>query len=77
VRTADELSALLERHRDRLEPETVALVEQNLRTIEQALREAEAALLADPASPALHEMILATHKKKVEVLRWANDLVRG
>ncbi len=77
VRTADELSALLERHRDRLEPETVALVEQNLRTIEQALREAEAALLADPASLALHEMILATHKKKVEVLRWANDLVRG
>jgi hypothetical protein len=77
VRTADELSALLERHRDRLEPETVALVEQNLRTIEQALREAEVALLADPASPVIHEMILATHQKKVEVLRWANDLVRG
>ncbi|HEX6587579.1 MAG TPA: zf-HC2 domain-containing protein [Longimicrobiales bacterium] len=77
VRTASDLQAVLERHRDELSPETIELVERNLRTIEQALREADEALRADPSSPVLLEMILATEAKKVEVLRWANSLVRG
>ena len=77
VRTADELAALLELHRDELEPETVALIERNLQTIDQALREADAALRADSASPVIREMILANHAKRVEVLRWANSLIRG
>ena len=77
VRTAEDLSALLERHRDELAPETIELVERNLRTIDRALREADEALRADPSSPVLLEMILATEEKKVEVLRWANSLVRG
>lgn len=76
VRTAEELSALLERHRGSLAPETVRLVEENLRTIDQALSEAEAALRADPASSVLHELILDTHERKVEVLRWAESLAR-
>jgi hypothetical protein len=77
VRSAAEQAALLERHRDELAPETVALVEQNLRTIERALAEAEAALRADPASPVVRELILATEEQKVDVLRWANALVEG
>ena len=77
TRTADELAAVLQRHRDELSPETVALVEENLRTIDRALGEAEAALRADPASPAVRELILATQEHKVDVLRWANSLVRG
>ena len=64
-------------HRDELAPETVALVEENLLTIDRALGEAEAALRADPASAAVRELILATHEHKVDVLRWANSLVRG
>lgn len=74
VSTAAELSTLLERHRDALDPETVALVEESLRAIDDALREADAALRDDPASPILRDMILATHERKVEVLRWANEL---
>ena len=76
-RTADQLAAVLERHRHELAPETVALVEENLRTIDRALGEAEAALLADPASPVVRELILATQEHKVDVLRWANSLLRG
>ena len=77
TRTANDLASVLERHRDELSPETVALVEENLRTIDRALGEAEAALRADPASPAVRELILATQEHKVDVLRWANSLVRG
>jgi anti-sigma factor RsiW len=77
VRTAGELAVLLERHREELSPETVALVEENLRIIDRALREAEAALRADSAAPGVRDLILATHERKVEVLRWANDLTRG
>ncbi|HUF12949.1 MAG TPA: zf-HC2 domain-containing protein [Longimicrobiales bacterium] len=75
VRTAQELSIALERHRALLSPETVELVEENLRTIDRALREADQALREDSvASPVLRELILATHQKKVEVLRWAISL---
>ena len=77
TRTADDLAALLEQHRDALSPETIALVEENLRTIDAALLEAEAALAADPASPAVRELILATQEHKVDVLRWANELTKG
>ena len=76
VRTADELALLLDRHRGQLSPETIALVEESLATIDRALREADAALAADPGSPVVRELILATHEHKVEVLRWANQLGR-
>ena len=77
TRTANELATLLDRHRAELAPETVALVEENLRTIDRALGEAEAALRADPASATVRELILATQEHKVDVLRWANSLVEG
>ena len=76
VRSADELAHVLAIHRSELSPETVALVEQNLEIIDRALGEAEAALLADSASPVVRDLIIATHEQKVEVLRWANELTR-
>ena len=74
VSTAEELALLLERHRASLAPETVALIEESLRAIDAALAEADAALRADPGSPILRDLILATHERKVEVLRWATEL---
>lgn len=73
-RQAEDLASALERHRAALEPETVELVEENLRTIDRALREARAALEADPASPLVRDMVLDAHEKRIEVLRWANQL---
>jgi anti-sigma factor RsiW len=65
-------AALLVRVRarqDRLPPETVEQVEESLRTIDAALGQIRAALRQQPADPALHLMLAATHRKKVEVLR--------
>ena len=65
-------SALLVELRARqsdLPPETVAQVEESLRTIDGALAQIRAALQQDPSQPGLHLMLAATHRKKVDVLR--------
>jgi anti-sigma factor RsiW len=65
-------AALLEKVRarqDELPPQTVQKVEESLRTIDAALGQIRAALRQQPADPALHLMLAATHRKKVEVLR--------
>lgn len=65
-------AALLEKVRarqDELPPQTVQQVEESLRTIDAALGQIRAALREQPADPGLHLMLVATHRKKVEVLR--------
>jgi anti-sigma factor RsiW len=68
----DAASALLEalqRRRAVLPPEDLARVEANLEVIDRALAEVRQALVKDPASPELNRMLVATHRKKVDVLR--------
>jgi anti-sigma factor RsiW len=70
-------SALLVELRSRqseLPPETVAQVEESLRTIDGALAQIRAALQQDPAQPGLHLMLAATHRKKVDMLRRVMEL---
>lgn len=70
-------AALLVRLRARqadLPPETVAQVEESLRTIDAALAQIKAALRDRPQEPALHLMLAATHRKKVEVLQRVVDI---
>jgi predicted anti-sigma-YlaC factor YlaD len=62
------LEALRRRSAD-LEPDTLAAVEGNLQVIDRALAEVRLALSENPASPALGRMLVATHRKKVDVLR--------
>lgn len=73
-RTAAELTRALERQREALSPETVRLVEENLRAVEGALREARQALAADSTSPVIREIVLASHEKRIDVLRWATSI---
>jgi hypothetical protein len=68
-RAASALLVKMRAQQDRLSPETVAQVEESLRTIDAALEQIRAALQQRPAEPALHLMLTATHRKKVEVLR--------
>jgi len=68
-RAASALLGRLRARRGQMPPETVAQVEQSLRTIDAALDQIRAALRQQPAEPALHLMLAATHRKKVEVLR--------
>jgi predicted anti-sigma-YlaC factor YlaD len=62
------LEALRRRSHD-LEPETLAAVEGNIEVIDRALAEVRQALSENPASPELGRMLVATHRKKVDVLR--------
>lgn len=69
ARAASALLVQLRSRQGELPPETVANVEESLRTIDGALAQIRAALRAQPEEPALHLMLAATHRKKVEVLR--------
>jgi hypothetical protein len=68
-RAASALLVQLRTRQGSMPPETVAQVEDSLRTIDAALVQIRAALRQQPAEPALHLMLAATHRKKVEVLR--------
>jgi predicted anti-sigma-YlaC factor YlaD len=68
-RATSELLAALNARRETLSPATITMVEQNLRSIDQALAEIRAALRQDPASPELNHLLTSTHQKKLDVLQ--------
>ncbi len=70
-RASDQLGGILAVERERLRPETVALVERNLAIIDAAIAESRAALARDPASAELRRLFAAAARQKVELLRWA------
>jgi len=70
-RASDELSRILAVERERLRPETVALLERNLAVIDSAIAQSRAVLARDPASAELRRFFAAAARQKVELLRWA------
>ena len=72
--TVSALEAELAARRDRLQPETIAAVEQNLAIIDAAIAEARVALAADPSSANLPLLLSGVYLQKVELLRKAVDL---
>jgi len=66
-----ELSRRLAGESTGLAPETRRVVERNLEIIDQAIREAEAALAGDPANGALEQMLVARYEQRLELLRRA------
>jgi len=69
---APEIAALqvtLRQRRSQLDPETVKVVEDNLKLIDLALEQAKAALRKDPESGFLNEQLDGALQKKVELLR--------
>lgn len=69
-----DLQGVLQTRRDQLAPQTVATLEENLRVIDEAIRESRAALAADPNSPELARMLTDTYDAKLNVLRRAVSL---
>jgi len=67
-RATTELMAALEAHRSTLPPETLNRLDENLRTIDQALTQIREALRDDPGSPQLNRLLASTHEKKVDTL---------
>jgi predicted anti-sigma-YlaC factor YlaD len=66
---ANALLGALQARKASLAPETLASVERNLAVMDEALAEVRRALEKDPENPDLSRMLVATHRKKVDVLR--------
>lgn len=69
-----ELDALLREREARMDPQTAEVVRRNMAIIDQAIREAQAALAADPANGGLTQAVSAAYKTKINLLRRAVEL---
>jgi putative zinc finger protein len=72
-----DLEKMLEAGRSRLDPETVRILEDNLRTIDQAIEQSRKALRADPANVYLNNHFAASRNRKLALLRRASALTMG
>ena len=70
-RAAEELAETLEYRRKDLSPTALAVIEQNLRIIDEAIRETQAALAADPRNERVAELLWASWEKKIDLLERA------
>jgi len=69
-----DLEKILRDERDRLDPRTVMVIERNLETIDNAIRQARAALDHDPANTYLNSHLADARRRKLELLRRATTL---
>ncbi len=69
-----DLERILTEERDRLDPRTVMVIERNLQAIDVAIRQARAALDADPANPYLNSHLADARRRKLDLLRRAAGL---
>ena len=69
-----DLERALAKGRDRLDKATIAIVEENLGIIDQAISQARVALAADPANSYLSSHLVETRRKKLDLLRRAAAL---
>jgi hypothetical protein len=60
-----------------LDSGTVAVLERNLRIIDEAIRQSREALLTAPANPMLERALTKALDRKVELLRTAAQLPRS
>ena len=72
-----DLERVLQEQRDRLNPRTVLVLERNLRIIDDAVREARAALATDPANPLLNAQLADGRRRKLQLLRKAALITEG
>lgn len=68
---AEELAQTLEARRNEMSPAALAVVEQNLRIIDEAIRETQAALAEDPRNERVAELLWASWEKKIDLLERA------
>lgn len=72
-----DLERILREESQRLDPQTVMVIERNLRAIDEAIRESRAALDADPANTYLNSHLADARRRKLELLRRAAGLSSG
>lgn len=69
-----DLEQILREESQRLDPQTVMVIERNLRAIDEAIRESRAALDSDPANTYLNSHLADARRRKLELLRRATSL---
>ena len=74
LRMLAELKQELAQQRHLLSPETVVVVEQNLRTIDEAITATQGALAKDPSNSQLASMLEDTRRRRSDYIRTALDL---
>jgi hypothetical protein len=72
-----ELERALERDRGNLAPATIQVLEENLRIIDEAIRDALTALAADPGSSMATGLVGGMYETKLQVLQQAVRLAQG
>jgi len=70
-REIDRLRTIFARNRYQLDPRTAAIIEANLKVIDEAIAQSRAALAQDPANQFLDERLNSALDKKLELLRTA------
>jgi hypothetical protein len=73
-REIDRLRSIFQRNRGQLDPRTAAIIEANLKVIDDAIAQSKAALAQDPASRFLNNQLNIALDKKLELLRTAAQL---
>ena len=73
----DDLERTLDQGRDRLDPETIRVLEQNLESIDKAIDQCRRALDADPANAYLNNHLADARQRKLALLRRATALTMG
>ncbi len=76
ARQVAQLGAALEASRDRLDPETLRMVEKNLAVIERAIEDSRRALAVDPSNDFLQEHLERAYERKLSYLQEAAGIVR-
>jgi predicted anti-sigma-YlaC factor YlaD len=69
ARATTDLMAAIEAQKETLAPETRAVLDANLKTIDEALAQVRAALIKDPGNSQLAHLLTSTHQKKVDALK--------
>lgn len=72
--TIAELQSILDNERSRLDPNTIKVVEKNLKIIDRAVAEARRAVAADPSSLYLREHLARVMMQKMSLLRQATQI---
>lgn len=68
IRATGQLMDALDARRSSLSPETRSAVDENLRVIDDAVRQVRDALEKDPGNRQLTRMLASTHQKKLDLL---------
>ena len=73
-RAVSDLERTLVEQRAALDPRTIVIIERNLAVIDEAIRQARAALDADPANTFLNSHLADARRRKLELLRRATSI---